>query len=199
MNEPAPRTATVERATRETAITASVRLDGQGASEIDTGIGFLDHMLTALSTHALIDIELVCKGDLEVDDHHTAEDCAITLGSAIDKALGDRAGIVRFGSAYAPMDEALARVAIDLSGRASASVDLGFTREMLGTIATENVTHVFVSLAHSLRCALHVDVFKGVNDHHKAEAAFKALALGLRQAVAVDPRRSGIASTKGVL
>ncbi|MEM1422372.1 MAG: imidazoleglycerol-phosphate dehydratase HisB [Planctomycetota bacterium] len=199
MNTQPARSATIERTTRETSIRASVGLDGVGRAEVSTGIGFLDHMLTALAAHSLIDITLSCEGDLGVDDHHTAEDCAIVLGSAIDRALGDRSGVARFGSAYAPMDEALARVAIDLSGRAHAGVDLRFTRETVGAIATENITHVFVSLSQSLRCALHADVLKGSNDHHKAEAAFKALALALRGAVSIDPRRSGIASTKGVL
>ncbi|GAB4549278.1 MAG: imidazoleglycerol-phosphate dehydratase HisB [Phycisphaerales bacterium] len=193
------RTAAVERTTGETDIRVRVDLDGTGQATIATGIGFLDHMLTTLAKHALIDIELSCAGDLEVDDHHTAEDCALALGEAIASALGDRSGIARFGSAYAPMDGSLARVALDLSGRACACVELGFVRPSIGAIATENLTHVFVSLAQSLRCALHVDVLRGDNDHHRAEAAFKALALALRAAVAVDPRRSGVPSTKGVL
>ena len=198
MNEPAPRTATVERATRETAITASVRLDGQGASEIDTGIGFLDHMLTALTKHSRFDLELACTGDLHIDDHHTAEDCALALGQALDQALGDRAGIARFAHAYAPLDESLARTVIDLSGRPFASVDIQFVREMLGDIATENITHFVQSLATAARTTLHVDLIRGDNDHHKAEACFKALAIALRQAVAIDDT-AGMPSTKGSL
>lgn len=193
-----PRTATVERSTAETNIECSVNLDGTGTAQVSTGIGFLDHMLTALARHSRIDITLRCTGDLQVDDHHTAEDCALALGSAIDNALADRRGIVRFGSAYAPLDEALARVVIDLSGRPCPVVDLGLRREMIGAIATENITHFFVSLATTLRAALHADVLRGENDHHRAEAAFKALALALRAAVA----RTGdarIPSTKEVL
>lgn len=192
------RTARVTRATRETSIQVAVTLDGTGQSTIATGIGFLDHMLTALSQHSRIDLQLACSGDLHIDDHHTAEDCALALGQAIDQALGDRRGITRFASAYAPLDEALARTVIDLSGRPAPVIDLQLTREMLGTIACENLTHFFVSLATTLRCALHVDVLRGSNDHHKAEAAFKSLALALRQAVARDGS-DAVPSTKGVL
>jgi imidazoleglycerol phosphate dehydratase HisB len=191
------RTGTVERVTNETRVRAAVVLDGRGEAKVSTGIGFLDHMLGALSKHSGIDIELECRGDLEIDDHHTAEDCALVLGAAIDKALGERAGIVRFGSAYAPLDEALARAVVDLSGRPFAVVQLGLTREMLGAIACENLVHFFASLAVAMRAAIHVDVIRGENDHHRAEAAFKALALALRDAVTV--RGGGIPSTKGVL
>ncbi|MCR9076212.1 MAG: imidazoleglycerol-phosphate dehydratase, partial [bacterium] len=142
-----PRTATTSRTTGETQIECSINLDGSGESTISTGIGFLDHMLDALSRHSGIDIELTCEGDLAVDDHHSAEDCALVLGKCIDEALGERVGIERFASAYAPLDEALARCVIDFSGRPFASVELGFTREMLGQIATENITHFFESLA----------------------------------------------------
>lgn len=192
------RIATVERTTAETTIRATVNLDGRGAADIATGIGFLDHMLTAFARHSGIDVELRAQGDLEVDDHHTAEDCGLVLGSAIDRALGDRRGIARFGTAHAPMDEALARVVLDLSGRPCAVIDLGFRREMIGTIATENLEHVLVSLATSLRAALHADVLRGRNDHHRAEATFKALALALRVAVA-DRGDDRIPSTKEVL
>jgi imidazoleglycerol phosphate dehydratase HisB len=192
-----PRTAAVERTTRETRISCRLNLDGAGEVAIATGIGFLDHLLTALAFHAGWDLELECSGDLEVDDHHTAEDCALALGEAIDTALGDRAGIVRFGSAFAPLDEALARCVIDLSGRPWPQVDLGLRREMLGGLACENVGHVLQSLAMAARCALHVDVLRGDNDHHRAEAAFKATALALRQATA--PAAGGIRSTKGTL
>ncbi len=192
------RQASVERRTLETRISLELNLNGSGQAEIGTGIGFLDHMLTALAKHARFDLRLQCEGDLEVDDHHTAEDCALALGQALDQALGERRGIARFGSAYAPLDEALARVVVDLSGRPCAVVELGLTREMIGEIAAENLTHVFVSLAMAGRMALHVDLLRGQNDHHRAEAAFKALALALRQAVALDGS-SGVPSTKGVL
>lgn len=192
------RIARVVRNTKETTIEVVLNLDGSGRAEVSTGIGFYDHMLTALAKHARFDLELRCKGDLEIDDHHTVEDCAIALGTALDEALGDRRGIERFGHAYAPLDEALARVVVDLSGRPWPKVNLGLRRERLGEMACENVVHVFRSLAIEARCALHVDVLEGDNDHHRAEAAFKACAVALRRAVA----RSGsaeIPSTKGVL
>lgn len=192
------RTARIDRQTGETAIRVELVLDGEGQSDVETGIGFLDHMLTALAKHGRFDLQLSCEGDLEVDDHHTAEDCALALGAAFDQALADRRGIHRFGHAFAPLDEALARVVIDFSGRPSAHVDLGFRRERIGDIATENLTHFFVSLAMTARMTLHVDLLKGENDHHRAEAAFKALALALRQAVAKDGG-SEVPSTKGVL
>ena len=192
------RIGTVERVTSETRISLSVNLDGSGRAEVFTGIAFLDHMLSAMAKHGGFDLELRCEGDLEVDDHHTAEDCALALGTAIDQAMGERRGIARFGSAYAPLDEALARVVVDLSGRPMPVVDLGLKREMLGGIACENLTHFFVSLAMNLRAAVHVDVLRGDNDHHRVEAAFKAFGLALRAAVA----RTGsdqVPSTKGVL
>lgn len=193
------RTASVKRETNETRIACELSLDGAGRVSVATGLGFLDHMLTALATHARFDLELTCEGDLQVDDHHTVEDCALVLGAVIDEALGDRAGIARFGSAYAPLDESLARVVVDLSGRPSAEVELGLRREILGTVACENIGHFFVSLAVASRSTLHVDVLRGENDHHKAEAAFKALALALRAAVSLDPRSDGVPSTKGRL
>jgi imidazoleglycerol phosphate dehydratase HisB len=194
---PTSRTTTRERSTKETTIRCRLNLDGIGETAVATGIGFLDHMLTALAFHAGWDLELQCSGDLEVDDHHTAEDCALALGEALDAALGDRAGIVRFGSAYAPLDEALARTVVDLSGRPWPQVELGLTREKLGELACENIGHVLRSLAMSARCALHVDVLRGDNDHHRAEAAFKATALALRQAMART--EGGVRSTKGAL
>ena len=192
------RSARVVRETGETRITLELTLDGTGESEVRTGIGFLDHMLTALARHARFDLRLTCAGDLEVDDHHTAEDCALALGQALDQALGERRGIVRFGSAHAPLDEALARAVVDFSGRPAPVINLGLRRERLGTLASENVVHVFHSLAISGRMALHVDVLRGENDHHRAEAAFKATALALRAALARDGT-DRVPSTKGVL
>jgi imidazoleglycerol phosphate dehydratase HisB len=193
----APRNAVIDRTTRETRIRGSLELDGAGRVRVDSGIGFLDHMLTALAFHAGWDLELECHGDLEVDDHHTAEDCSLAVGEALDRAIGDRAGIARFGAAHAPLDEALARTVIDLSGRPWPEIHLGLNRETLGGLACENITHVFVSLAMAARCALHVDVLRGANDHHRAEAAFKATALALRQATAITDE--GLRSTKGSL
>ncbi len=186
------------RKTFETDIQGSLLLDGTGRTRLDTGIGFLDHLLGALARHGRLDLELRCRGDLHVDDHHTAEDCGLVLGAAIDSALGDRAGVTRFGHAYAPLDEALARAVIDLSGRPFASIDLGLKGPMLGTLSAQMVPHVLSSLATAARMTLHVDVLRGVNDHHRAEAAFKATALALRQAVARDGGGQ-VPSTKGVL
>jgi len=191
------RSAKRTRSTNETSVTVELKLDGSGRSSVTTGIGFLDHMLDALARHARIDLDLCAQGDLIVDDHHTAEDCALVLGAAFDEALADRVGIARFGYAYAPLDEALARVVIDFSGRPSATVDLGLTREAIGQIACENIAHFFESFATTARCALHVDVLRGRNDHHRAEAAFKALALAIRQAVCIDG--DAVPSTKGTL
>ena len=193
----APREASVERKTRETDIKLTLRLDGSGSAQIDSGIGYLNHMLEALTKHAHFDLELSCRGDLDVDGHHTTEDCALALGRAIDTALGERRGIRRFSHAYVPMDEALARVAVDLSGRPWPEVHLGLKRERLGQLACENITHFFQSLAIAMRASLHVDVLRGDNDHHRAEAAFKACALALRQAIVVEG--DAIVSTKGVL
>ncbi len=192
------RTATVERITRETAVTVTLTLDATGQADVKTGIGFLDHLIETLARHAGFDVTVACKGDLSVDDHHSAEDCALVLGEALDRALGERRGVARFGSAFAPLDEALARAVVDLSGRPFSAIDLGLGRESIGGLACENVAHVLRSLAVAGRLTLHVDVLRGENDHHRAEAAFKALALALRQAVA----RSGgdeVPSTKGVL
>jgi len=192
------RVAEVSRTTKETKISLKLNLDGEGLTDIKTGIGFLDHMLTALGKHARFDLELSCKGDLEVDDHHTAEDCALALGSALKEALGDKKGITRFGYAYAPLDEALSRAVLDFSGRAFSGIEMNFVREYIGEIATENITHVFVSMAQAAQMTLHLDVLKGENDHHRAESAFKALALALKQAVKLDGTND-IPSTKGAL
>jgi imidazoleglycerol phosphate dehydratase HisB len=197
-DEPPPRTAVVERATAETRVELALALDGTGRAQIDTGIGFYDHLLTALTKHARFDVELRCEGDLEVDDHHTVEDVALALGQALDQAIGERRGIRRFAHAYAPLDEALARCVVDLSGRPAPVVDLGLKRETLGQLSCENIPHAFVSLAMAGRMALHVDVLRGANDHHRAEAAVKATALALRRAVALDGG-DDVPSTKGVL
>ena len=192
------RTTQIERETTETSIVLDLDLDGSGRAEVATGVGFLDHLLTALAKHAGFDLVLTCRGDLEIDDHHTVEDCGIALGSAIDEALGERVGLVRFGSVYAPLDEALARAVVDLSGRGSAFVDLALQRESIGALSTENIPHFLNSLAQNAGITVHLDVLKGENDHHRAEAAFKALALALRQAVSVTGS-DDVPSTKGYL
>jgi imidazoleglycerol-phosphate dehydratase len=197
-DEPPARTAVVERATFETRIDVALALDGTGRAQIDTGIGFYDHLLTALTKHARFDVELRCEGDLGVDDHHSVEDVALAYGQALDRALGERRGIRRFAHAYAPLDEALARAVVDLSGRPAPVIALGLARETIGQLACENITHAFVSLAMAGRMALHVDVLKGANDHHRAEAAVKATALALRRAVALDGG-DDVPSTKGIL
>ena len=188
---------TAQRETKETNISIDLDLYGTGQTEISTGIGFLDHMLTALAFHSGMDLKLTCDGDLHIDDHHTAEDCALALGTAIDKALGPRRGIKRFGFAYAPLDESLARTVIDLSGRPWPEIHLQLEREMVGTWACENIVHFFQSLAMTLKCSLHVDVIRGTNDHHKAEAAFKSLAKALQ--MALTRVEGAVPSTKGVL
>ena len=192
------RRAEIERATKETSVRVTLDLDGSGEVDVRTGIGFLDHLLAALAHHARFDVSLECQGDLEVDDHHTAEDCALALGAAFDRALGERRGIARFGHAYVPLDEALARAVVDLSGRPFAAVRLGLRREALGRLSCENVAHVLRSFAVASRSTLHVRCLEGENDHHRAEAAFKAAAVALRQAV---QRENGarVPSTKGVL
>jgi imidazoleglycerol-phosphate dehydratase len=193
-----PRTAELQRRTGETDIRLRLVLDGTGQAAVQTGLGFLDHLLTALVRHARLDLDLTCTGDRHVDDHHTAEDCALALGTALERAVGERRGIARFGYAYAPLDEALARAVVDLAGRPYAAIDLGLRRERLGELACENIPHVLQSLAMGARLALHVDVLRGDNDHHRAEAAFKATALALRQALARDGSTE-VPSTKGVL
>ena len=192
------RTASLRRKTGETEVEVRLDLDGSGTSVVTTGLGFLDHMLSALTRHARLDLELRCAGDLRVDDHHTVEDCALALGAAFREALGEVRGIRRFGSAYAPLDEALCRSVVDLSGRPFADVDLGLQRERLGDVACENLEHFFNSFATEARLTLHVDVLKGSNDHHRSEAAFKATALALREAVNRESFND-VPSTKGVL
>ena len=186
------------RKTKETSIEVEGLLDGSRQVDVRTGIGMLDHLVGSFAFHCGWDLKLHCSGDLHIDDHHTAEDCALALGGSLDKALADRKHIRRFGYAYAPLDEALARVVVDFSGRPCGVVSLGLRREMIGTLAAENASHFLQSLAVAARCALHVDVIRGDNDHHRVEAAFKAMALAFRQALAIaDDAR--VASTKGVL
>jgi imidazoleglycerol-phosphate dehydratase len=192
------RTAERTRGTRETRVTVAVNLDGTGEASITTGVGFYDHLLTSLAHHSLLDVRIQATGDLEVDEHHTVEDVALVLGEAVAAALGDRAGITRFGDASVPMDEALATCAIDLSGRPYAVLDLAFRGERIGALSTQLVEHALEAFARSAGATLHLRT-SGRNDHHVAEAAFKALARSLREAVSPDPRRSGVASTKGSL
>ena len=196
----ANRTATIKRETKETRIELTLDLDGGGRVSAETGIGFLDHMLDHLGKHSLSDLTVTAVGDLEVDDHHTAEDVAICLGQAIAEALGDKAGIRRYGSATVPMDEALATVALDLSGRASVVFNASFTGDRIGTFDTQLVEEFLRGLANNCGMNLHVAVPAGSNDHHIAEAIFKALAQAFRDAKAIDPARGGdIPSTKGTL
>ena len=194
------RTGRIERNTKETEILVEVNLDGTGAYEVSTGIGFLDHMIEQFSRHSLIDVTLKVKGDLHVDQHHTTEDSALALGQAIADALGDKGGIGRYGSAYSPMDETLARVALDISGRPFFVWNLRFTQEKLGELDTELVEHWFHSIAQTLGITLHVELLYGQNNHHICEAAFKGFARAMRAAVEVDPRKGGaVPSTKGQL
>lgn len=192
------RTATTERNTRETSVKVNLNLDGSGEVDISTGIAFLDHMFDSFAKHSRFDLTLSCLGDLQVDDHHTAEDCGIVLGQALDQALGNRVGIQRFGCAYAPLDESLARAVVDISGRPFADVNLGLKRDKLGELSCENVGHVLSSLAFAARMTLHVDLIKGENDHHRAEAAFKAFALALKDAASVTGNID-LPSTKGLI
>jgi len=186
----------VYRKTKETEVSVKVNLDGEGKAAIDTGVPFLDHMVTSLATHSMIDITAKVKGDLR---HHSVEDLAIGLGEALNKALGTREGIARFGYAAAPMDCSLAFAAVDLVKRPYFKIDLKLRGKKIEDMPTEDINHFFESLATSLCANVHVFVQYGSNDHHKAEAAVKALALSLRQAVAVDPRRKGVPSSKGVI
>lgn len=194
------RSATITRTTAETDIAVAIALDGTGASQIDTGVGFFDHMLDQLARHSLIDISLRAKGDLHIDDHHTVEDCGIALGQAMTRALGDKRGIHRYGACHLPMDDAQVRVALDLSGRPFLIWNLGFPTQKIGAFDTELVREFFQALATHGGITLHVDLIHGINSHHIAEAAFKALARALRDAVEIDPRKAdAIPSTKGTL
>lgn len=199
MSESSQRSGRVERRTSETDIVLQLVVDGDGGSQIDTGIGFFDHMLTALARHGLLDLTLTCKGDLQVDAHHTVEDVGICLGQALDEALGDKAGIERFGHAYVPMDEALARVVIDLSGRPFLVCNAAFRDERVGDLPTSLVLEFLRAVADHGRLNLHVDLLRGGNDHHGIEAIFKALGRSLAAATARAARVQGVPSTKGSL
>ena len=194
------RTGTVHRSTNETSIDVTVNLDGTGIYSVSTGIGFLDHMLEQLSRHSLIDLTVKAIGDLHIDQHHTTEDTGLAIGEAVAKALGDKRGIVRYGSAYAPMDETLTRVALDISGRPYFIWKAAFTTQRLGEWDTELIEHWFHSFAQTAGLTLHVECLYGQNNHHIVESCYKALARALRQAVEIDPRKAdSIPSTKGVL
>jgi imidazoleglycerol-phosphate dehydratase len=194
------RKAEVKRATKETDIAVAVDLDGKGASSVETGIGFLDHMLDLLARHSRIDIAVKAKGDLHIDYHHTAEDVGIALGQAVKQALGDMKGIARYADVHVPMDEALTRVAIDVSGRPFLVFKVKFTRDKIGTFDTELVNEWFQAFAMNAGITLHVETLYGSNDHHISESCFKGLARALRTAFAIDPRAANeIPSTKGTL
>jgi len=193
------RVAKIERITNETKIKLELNLDGSGKTEIKTGIGFLDHMLNLWAFHGLFDLKIKCSGDLEIDAHHTTEDIAIVLGSALAKAVGEKKGISRYGHAYVPMDEALIRAALDLSGRSEFVFSGEFSQQTIGQLDTQMITHFFRSLAMSSGMTLHMVIFYGINDHHKCEGLFKALGRALRVAVELDPRRTEVVSTKGTL
>jgi imidazoleglycerol-phosphate dehydratase len=189
-----------ERETKETRVSVEVNLDGSGKARIATGVGMLDHLLEQIARHGLMDITIAATGDLQIDPHHTAEDVAICLGRALKKALGRREGIVRFGHAVVPLDEALALVAVDLSGRGYAALDLSWTGAKVGELPTELIGHMLWSIATESKMTLHARILAGASDHHKAEAVFKALARALGTAVRLDPRLgSDVPSTKGSL
>ena len=194
------RQAKVERNTKETQITVAVDLDGTGSYDVQTGLGFLDHMLEQLSRHSLIDLTVRAKGDLHIDGHHTTDDTGLAIGEAIRQALGPRTGIVRYGNAVVPMDETLTRVALDLSDRPYLIWKVAFNRPKLGDMDTELFREWFQALSQAAGITLHVEVLYGQNNHHMIESCFKALARSLRQAVEIDPRRAdAVPSTKGVL
>lgn len=194
-----PRSASVQRTTKETNVSVQLTLDGSGQYANATGVGFLDHMLDLFAKHGGFDLYVRCEGDLHIDDHHTVEDVGITLGQAFAEALGDKAHIARYGHAYVPMDEALARTVVDLSGRFYLHFDATFDREHVGDLSTEMVRHFWFSFAEHLRCNLHISVLYGENTHHQIEAIFKSVARALRVAVHRDETQSQMPSTKGTL
>jgi len=192
------RTALIARKTRETDVRVELTLEGTGVTNIDTGVGMYDHLLTSFGVHGLFDLDITTVGDLHIDEHHTVEDTAIALGEAFDVALGDRSGITRFANSLLPMDESLANVAIDLGGRAYTVLELPFIAPSIGTLGTQMIPHALEAFAASARMTMHISA-TGRNDHHIAESVFKALARSMREACEFDPRRQGIPSTKGVL
>lgn len=195
-----PRTATVSRSTAETSIEVVLNLDGSGKFVTETGIGFFDHMLSHIAKHGVFDLEVRAKGDLHIDQHHTVEDCGIALGEAFAQALGEKRGLVRSGSAYMPLDEALAFAAVDLSGRPYAALDLKLLGREIGGMPPDLFSHFLESFTFAMKANLHVKTLSGVNDHHKVEACFKAMARALDAACRVDPRRGGdVPSTKGTI
>jgi imidazoleglycerol-phosphate dehydratase len=195
-----PRAARIERMTRETSIVVSVNLDGSGHADVGTGVPFLDHMLDQIARHAAMDLNVSAKGDLHIDAHHTVEDIGITLGQAVKQALGDKAGLTRYGYAYVPLDEALSRVVIDLSGRPGLEFHVPFTRAMIGAFDVDLTHEFFQGFVNHALVTLHVDNLRGQNAHHQAETVFKAFARALRMAATPDPRAAGIVpSTKGSL
>jgi imidazoleglycerol-phosphate dehydratase len=196
---PAPRQARVERATKETKISVAVNLDGEGRAELATGVPFLDHMLDQVARHGMLDLTVRAQGDLAIDAHHTVEDVGITLGQAVRQALGDKAGLARYGHAYVPLDEALSRVVVDLSGRPGLEYHVDFARPMIGSFDVDLAHEFFQGFANHALATLHIDNLRGDNAHHQAETVFKAFARALRMAVARDPRASGVPSTKGTL
>jgi len=193
------RSASIERKTKETDIRLSLNLDGSGKSELASGIPFFDHMLEQIARHGLIDLSIHCKGDLEIDAHHTVEDIGICLGEALRDALGDKAGIVRYGHAYVPLDESLSRVVLDLSGRPGLEYHVDFPKERVGDFDVDLFKEFFQAICNHGRITLHIDNLRGANNHHIIETVFKALGRALRMAVEHDPRQSGIPSTKGAL
>jgi imidazoleglycerol-phosphate dehydratase len=193
------RTATIERNTKETSIKLSLNLDGSGKSELNSGIPFLDHMLEQISRHGLIDLTIDAKGDLEIDAHHTVEDIGICLGEALREAVADKAGVVRYGHAYVPLDEALSRVVLDLSGRPGLEYNISFPKETVGGFDIELFKEFFQAISNHGRITLHIDAIRGDNNHHIIETVFKAFGRALRMAVESDPRVTGIPSTKGAL
>ena len=193
------RRAEIHRQTKETDVRISLALDGQGVARIATGIPFLDHMLELFARHGLFDLDVACRGDLHIDDHHSVEDIAICLGQAFHQALEDKAGISRYGASLVPMDEALCRSVIDLSGRSYLVYEVQTKKKQIGNFSVELAEHFWRSFAESLHCNLHLDLLRGRNTHHILEASFKATARALRQAVERDPRIAGVLSTKGTL
>jgi len=193
------RVSVINRKTKETNIKLELNLDGSGKTEINTGIGFLDHMLDLWSFHGMFDLKINCKGDLEIDVHHTTEDIALALGEALNQAVGDKKGIFRYGVSYVPMDESLVRSTLDLSGRPDFVFFGEFVHSKIGQLDTQMITHFFKSFAIASKITLHVSILYGTNDHHKCEGMFKSLGQALRSAVGMDFRRKGVASTKGIL